>query len=222
MNKDVSLISMHPFFQRFAFSVVQNIKAKNFSHEDRVVVDADLVPGASEQVMMASMSVETVAPVIKKPEMKPMPIIRDRSRLVAPIRVMPRRQIVAPPVQVVSERVVELAPPVVVHSGLVDGSDRYGKLTPLLNDSSISTIECLGEDKELMIIRAGQKNKTRISLNRVEIQSFLEEVANEAHIPLMEGIFRASIRGFSISAVISDMIGSKFVIKKSTAYGLLE
>jgi len=47
-------------------------------------------------------------------------------------------------------------------------------------------------------------------------------VARILRQPLMDGVFRASVEGFSINAVVSEMVGSRFVIKKSTAYGLLE
>ena len=248
MNEETSLISMHPFFRGFVLSIVQTIRERDFKLDERVVVDADLVPKGAESVMIASMSVDNVAPVVERP--KPKPIVkRDMSRLVAPIEpeikqvaapevqqkprpvVMPpvqvRRRIAppirAPPVVQIQERPSKaVIAPVVMAEGVVDEDESYGKISPLLNDPSVSTIECLGANKELMIIRAGQKQKTRVVLNADEIKEVLQKVADETHIPLLEGVFRASVKGFSINAVVSEMVGSRFVIKKATAYGLLE
>jgi len=227
-SKETSLISAHPFIQRFVFSIIQNIREKNFNYEERVVIHADLVPKVSENVMKASMKwrpskVPEVGNInIKKPEIKK----RDMNGLVAPLRnhrsgvggqVVKVRPVASP------ARVVKKAAMDVAHQGGGAVSrDSYGKLEPLFGDPSVSTIECLGEDKELMIIRAGQRQRTRISLNRVEIRGILERAADEAHVPLLEGVFRAALPSFSINAVISDVIGSRFVIKKATAYNLLE
>ena len=145
----------------------------------------------------------------------PRPQARVAPRAIHPHRVvppMPRAQ--APPVQPMMQ--MPQAPQGV---GL---SQDYGKITPLLNDMSVSTIECSGTGKPLMIIRAGQKMGTKISLSAAEIKEVLQKVSDAVHIPLLEGVFRAAVDNFSINAVISEMIGSRFVIKKQTAYALLE
>ena len=104
----------------------------------------------------------------------------------------------------------------------VDLSEDYGRITPLLNDPVVSLIECQGVGKPLMIIRAGQRQITRITLNPVEIEGILQKASDVAHIPLLEGVFRAIVDNFSINAIISEMVGSKFVIRKQTPYSLLE
>jgi len=101
-------------------------------------------------------------------------------------------------------------------------SQDYGDITPLLNDPSISTIECQGEGRPLMIIRAGQRQPTKVVLRAAEIKEILEKVSDSVHIPILEGVFRAAVDNFSINAVVSDIIGSRFVIKKQNAYALLE
>ena len=89
-------------------------------------------------------------------------------------------------------------------------------------DPTVSYIECPGPDKPLVIIRAGQKQFTKITLNAIEIKNLLETIAQKAHVPLMEGIFKAAVDNFMIHAVVSQLIGSRFVIKKQTPYSLLE
>jgi len=98
----------------------------------------------------------------------------------------------------------------------------YGKIAPLLNDPSVSSIECRGTGIPITVIRTGQKQITKISLSQRDIKEILKQISEVSHIPLLEGVFKAAVDNFVVNAVISDMIGSRFVIKKHTAYAMLE
>lgn len=236
---DVSLISMHPFVKKFILSAIYAIREKEYGIKEKFVLHADMVPKFSEKVVKASMGEKVVAPAVV-PKFEPRPVVvKDVKNLVAPIEpVKSAPQVKVPPfgasprkfapvtrpVPVVVPRppVQHLPPPVKMHEGPVDPEAAYGKIAPLLNDPSVSTIECMGKGKELMVIRAGQKSRTRIVLAEGEIKGVLDKVADDAHIPLMDGVFRATVKGFSINAVVSETIGSRFVIKKANAYAMLE
>ncbi len=249
-SEKVSLMPVHPFVQSFVLSIIQNIRARNFEYEERKVVDADLVPRVSERVMMASMGEKALGAPEKINRKRVEVRRRDMSGLVAPLelnvakrRVVPRNIIprkdnrqagmmastypIAPANNVVVPNVsqpaaVDMTPvPMQPAEGVVYGKS-YGKILPLLNDPSVSSIECLGQGKPVMIIRVGQVQRTKISLNELEIKGILEGVADSAHVPLLEGVFRVVVDGLNVNAVVSGMIGSRFVIKKATAYGLLE
>jgi len=230
--ENISLIANERFIRKFVYAIIQNIRAKNFAYEERHVIHADMVPRTSEKVMQASlrekvtarpsiMPVSVAPPVVRKRDMSALvaPIPRPQAR-VAPRAMPPQRmappmpQARAPPVQPMMQM-----PAAPQGAGL---SQDYGKITPLLNDPSVSTIECSGAGKPLMIIRAGQKMGTKISLSAAEIKEVLQKVSDAVHIPLLEGVFRAAVDNFSINAVISEMIGSRFVIKKATPYSMLE
>ena len=116
----------------------------------------------------------------------------------------------------------QITPPTSYRETQSQSTQDYGKIAPLLNDPSISTIECKGAGILITVIRAGQRQETKISLGKQEIKDILNKISEKTHIPLLEGVFRAAIDNFSINAVISEMIGSRFVIKKHTAYSLLE
>ena len=225
---DVSLVATDKFIQKFVFAIINNIRARNFVYEERHVINADLVPRTSERVMQASLGEKIrkreVAPAVKAPVVVRK---RDMGGLVAPIA-RPRPRMVArripPPVQAppVAPIARHVAVPAAPQGEAVGLSQDYGKITPLLNDPSVSTIECQGVGKPVVVIRAGQKQVTKIVLSAKEIKDILQKVSDAVHIPLLEGVFRAAVDNFSINAVISEMIGSRFVIKKATAYGLLE
>ena len=233
-SDDVSLIPMHPFVRQFVLSIIRNIQGKEFDYRERPVIHADMVPKGSKNVRMAAMATSPVLENVEvpKPPIKIAPRRRDMSALVAPIgrtrnrggqRMIASRQIMAP---------ARVAPPIASTGGGMPApvaapgqgviSEGYGKIAPLLDDPSISTIECEGANKPIMILRAAQRQKTRVVLTKEEIHEILEKVADETHIPLLEGVFRAVVSGFSINAVISEMIGSRFVIKKSNAYSMIE
>ncbi len=218
-SKEISDISMIPFIREFVFAIIQSIKITDFPRERGQVINADLVPRTSEKIIRASLK-EQVIP--KMPVRK-----RDLSFLVAPIRspkvmrtqTMPQAQNRKTPTR---EYVPQIAPPTISQETQSQPVQDYGKITPLLNDPSVSTIECQGAGILVTIIRAGQKQTTRISLSQREIKEILDKVSEKTHIPLLEGVFRAAVDNFSINAVISEIIGYRFVIKKQTAYALLE
>ena len=251
-SENISVIAREPFINKFIYTVIKTIRSHNLNLEDRHVIDSDLVPKFSESVMHASLVEKIIPAAVEvEPPKVPKHQHRDMSMLVAPIRNKPIRrhqmQIPAPtvpqhmtpskplaPVAPVGDAVPQKAFEVKRPEGEtmvaevpaakeeVQLSADYGKITPLLNDPSVSTIECQGPKKQVMIIRAGQRQLTRIVLSAEDIKGILQKVSDTIHIPLLEGVFRAAADNFSINAVISQMIGSRFVIKKQNAYALLE
>lgn len=217
-SEEISTIAVDPFIRKFVFTIIQSIRAKNLSYEEKHVIHADLVPKVSEKVMRASLGEKKT----------PMSFVKNR--LVAPMpkpRIM--RASIPPPVRQMSPQIPQvthlknvIAPPIIPRGAPVRLSQDYGKITPLLNDPSVSTIECQGVGKPIVIIRAGQKQITKIVLSADDIKKFLRKVSDAVHIPLLEGVFRAAVDNFSVNAVISEIIGSRFVIKKQTAYTMLE
>ena len=217
-SEEISTIAVNPFVCKFVFAIIQSIRVRNLSYEEKQVIHADLVPRVSDKVIQASLGERTtlrrknmgglVAPIPKPKVMRP--------SIPLPIRQVPRQIPQATPS---IQSVVPPSIPQGVQAGL---SQDYGKITPLLNDPSVSTIECQGAGKSIMIIRAGQKQMTRIVLSAEDIKNILKNVSDAAHIPLLEGVFRAAVDNFSLNAVISEMIGSRFIIKKQTAYAMLE
>ena len=215
-SNDVSVIALHPFVRRFVLAIVQDIRADKFVRNSRHVIYADLVPRISGRVAQASLR-ESIIPKKNEVVLAP-PVVRPRVNVRPPAP----RAIVPPVVRPPMPQGQQISPPPAPYGRDFKPSENYGKIIPLLNDPSVSTIECQGADKPLVIIRTGQRQMTKIVLSAGEIKTILKHVSDVAHIPLLEGVFRAAVDNFSINAVISEMIGSRFVIKKATPYGLLE
>jgi len=209
-EETASLIAVPPHIREFTNLVLMSIRQKKGLFLPlRQMIHADLVPKISKEtieksIMNKSISVKNIEQV----NFTPMPRIKkfiSNPNLTLPS--MPNnppqiKQII--PKNNLSEKEIYFKP--------VSG---YGKIDPLLNDSSISAIECPGPEKPVVIIRMGRRQFTQIILNKDEIIEVLEEIAARVKIPLMEGVFRAAVDNFYINSIVNDMIGSKFVITKN-------
>ncbi len=96
-----------------------------------------------------------------------------------------------------------------------------GKLASFLKDQSIQSIECPGPGRNLLLKRYGKINTTKVTLNQVEITNIINNFAQQARIPVVGGILKAAVGDLVISAVISDFVGSRFILNKIVPYNLM-
>lgn len=104
----------------------------------------------------------------------------------------------------------------------MQGQLNLGKLNALLGDSRITSIECLGPGKIILVRSMGKTSQTQIILNEEEIKNITENFAKAAKVPILGGVFKAAVGSLVITAVISDFVGSRFIINKYTPYSILE
>jgi hypothetical protein len=98
-----------------------------------------------------------------------------------------------------------------VQPGEVD----YGKISFLINDHLVTSIECPGENKNIIIRRAGSTIKTQITLNKAEILETIKSFSEKAKIPLIEGMLNARIADLEIAAIVSETMSPSFIIKRN-------
>lgn len=188
------------FLNAFTISILSSVKKNNSQPLKREVINSDLIPSISEDHFKEHHLVEKkifpshVIP-IQKQILKPAQLMQAPKQ---PLRVMP-------------------AP-----ANTPASIGEYGKITNLIRDPTVTLIECNGAGETISIIRAGQKQYTKISLNPVEIKEILDIISQRARIPIIEGVFKAAVDNFMVNAVVSSIVGSRFVIKKQTPYSLLE
>lgn len=90
-----------------------------------------------------------------------------------------------------------------------------GKLNPLINDWNIRTIECSGENQRLVITnKMNRRQITNITLTREEIFEIINRFSEATKIPIQEGVFRVAAGNLMLSAIISELVGYKFIIEK--------
>jgi hypothetical protein len=88
------------------------------------------------------------------------------------------------------------------------------KLNPLINDSMVKAIECYGEGQNVVVKGAMGVKKTSIVLSKEEINDIIQRFSKETKIPAQEGVFKVVFGRLILTAIISDIVGSKFVINK--------
>lgn len=88
-----------------------------------------------------------------------------------------------------------------------------GKLNVFMRDPKVMEIECEGPNIPIKV-KVPNTMPTEILLTDSEIKQVVQTISKEAKIPAAEGFFRAVVDNFTFSAIISEEMGSKFVIKK--------
>ena len=128
-----------------------------------------------------------------------------RQDVIIPIRVRPR--VLRIPEPRLPARLQYLKP--TPHSVEID----LGKLNPFIMDPIVRRIECNGPGERVTVMIPTPKY-TGIILNKEEIDEIINTFAAKSKIPAGEGIYRVVVGKFVFSAIISDVIGSKFTITK--------
>ncbi len=90
------------------------------------------------------------------------------------------------------------------------------KLNPLLKDPAVKVIECNGPDEHIIVSGAMGTKPTDIVLSKEDISRVISRFSEVSKIPAQEGVYRVVAGRLIFSAVVSEVIGSKFIIKKMT------
>lgn len=93
-----------------------------------------------------------------------------------------------------------------------------GKLDFLVKDAKVNAIECSGPGKLILAKSLGMSSVTKVSLTDNEIQEIIEKFSQQSRIPVMSGLFKAAVGNLIITAVISDFLGSRFIIEKMSGF----
>lgn len=89
-----------------------------------------------------------------------------------------------------------------------------GKLNPLINDQMVRVIECYGPEENLVVKGAMGTKKTTMIMEKGEIEDIIQRFSKETKIPVQEGVFKVVAGRLIFMAIVSEMVGSKFIIKK--------
>lgn len=89
-----------------------------------------------------------------------------------------------------------------------------GELNPYLEDPNIDSIEVEGENEKIYVIGKMGRKPISLVLNRDKIDAIIDKFSLEAKIPKVEGLFKVSINNLILTAMVSSVISSRFIIKK--------
>lgn len=87
------------------------------------------------------------------------------------------------------------------------------KINNLIKNQNTRLIECNGEEKPL-IVSDPIRRVTNITLNKEEIEKIIKIFSEVARIPTHEGINKIVVGDLVLTAIISQMNSTKFLIKK--------
>lgn len=92
------------------------------------------------------------------------------------------------------------------------------KLNPLMKDPHVRTIECSGPGANVLVTGTMGDKKTNIILSEDEVNDIINRFSVASKIPISEGVYKVVVGRMIFMAIISDIIGSKFIIKKMITY----
>jgi hypothetical protein len=90
-----------------------------------------------------------------------------------------------------------------------------GRLNQLIQDPNVVSIECPGPEENITIKGPQGTRTINLALTKDEINQILQVFSQVSRIPLEDGVTRIIIGRLNLSAVVSDVLGSRFIIKKS-------
>lgn len=96
----------------------------------------------------------------------------------------------------------------------VQDSLDWGKVLPLIQDPSVNMIECPGPGKNVTVKQNGMMAATAFSLTKEEIRELLDRVQSITGTTAQEGILQAQTSFTTITGILSDYVGDRFIIQK--------
>jgi len=219
-NQNQRILFFKLFTRELLLAVKKNIQEKELKKPTEIEIKDEEKIEDAEELKEFQKSIFKPAILEKKPlHHYTVPISQPpanlRERIFKPRIIMPT---VIPTAPRLTSKTIELPSQVNKESAEID----LGKLNMFLKDKAITMIECPGPEKPVLVKRINQLNITKISLSQQEINKIIEEFSKKARIPIMGGVLRINVNDLTISAVISDFVGSRFIITKASPYSLIE
>jgi len=90
-----------------------------------------------------------------------------------------------------------------------------GRIQELIQDPLVTSIECQGPKKNVIIKKNRQTMQTNIQITDQEITAVIKDFSEKARIPLIEGMLRARVGNWQISAVMSKKAPPRFILTKT-------
>lgn len=88
------------------------------------------------------------------------------------------------------------------------------KIDEILKDQSVQTVECPGPNKQILVYKSGAIQAANFSLTSDEIKNVMKEISEKTRIPMMSGVFKASYGNLLVTAVMSEFVGTRFIVQK--------
>lgn len=97
-------------------------------------------------------------------------------------------------------------------------SSGFPKIELLIKDPAVTEIECQGEDQNILVRKGNSIQRTNITLSNEEIQNILQKFSKDTRIPIIGGTLKTALNNLIITAVISEILGPRFIIQKKNPF----
>lgn len=213
------------FIKTLLLKKIQEQKEKE--HREMVSVPPLIIPKRPEQITMPPKVIrkKTILkhPIIKKPA--PAPVKEEKPISPKPVQPVqpksPEQQIqpVQPKspeqqTQPVQSEQSEKQPPTYPLQTQKREPVTLADIEKFLTDPAVLSVECTGPGKPLLVNRSGKIQATTLILTQEEIKNIMSEISERTRIPLAQGIFKATLGNYTVTAVISEFAGTRFIIQK--------
>ncbi|VVB82850.1 Uncharacterised protein [uncultured archaeon] len=173
-----------------------------------------------KQIIELKEEQEKIPSIISSEPIAPEEIIELKKKITLPPKKifpptrtgLPVRRIIRQPLMIPEAKLpahLEYLKPIPVPGVEIDLS----KINPLIKDPAVRVIE--GNQDENVIVSGAMGTKpTSIILNKEDIDRIINKFSEVSKIPVTSGIYRVVVGNLILSAIISEVISSRFVIRK--------
>ncbi len=188
----IELIRERPIIQKVPQKILLKKEILHGAVKEKIKRDTEII---------SYLKKEEVSPELKKYSFKkqPLPKVLPSYKISAPLEI---------PISKFPETVQHLKP--TIGSRTIN----LGKLDPLIKDPSVKIIECKGSNERVIVMGKMGRKSTKIILTKEEIDEIIKRFSDATKIPIHEGIFRVAFGGLFFSTIVSQIISSKFMIRK--------
>jgi hypothetical protein len=90
------------------------------------------------------------------------------------------------------------------------------RLNPYVNDPGVKEIECESPNRPIVVSGMMGRLPTETILNSSEVEDIIERFAKASKIPVDIGIYKVVVGNLIFSAIVSEVVPSRFLITKMT------
>ena len=201
------------FLRKFVESLINNIKVEPLNLQ--IEKKKEIPQKIEKKEKIPKLDSEMIFSLAPSPKKRFVPITATHLTI-NPQELLRKKQIVRKPL---------FQQETVTKSVIIKPTEGYldlGKLNLLVSDVSVESIECLGPNKGILVKKSGRVQRTNVILTREEIKKVIKDFSEKTKIPLTQGTFKAILGNLILTAVLSDFVGTKFILQKKTPFSFQE
>lgn len=210
------------FLQEFIKALLRNTEAyKKAMEREGLIISQEIkeklaepIPRVPEKKQIKEIVKEKIHGEKKKVlEMGGVGLPRELETLERPkVMIQPPREIYHGPLRIPEQRL----PPTLSYLRPIPTNKEIdlGNLNVLVRDPLVKVIECNGSGSNIVVMGIMGRKNTPIKLTKEDIDRVISAFSKASRIPINQGLFKAAVGRLVMSAVVSEEVGTRFIIRK--------